>query len=85
MFVDQLGILLILFQILLNRSDLRIFEIDFLIFLNELGIFENELGIFVNERHLSNKCSITTNEKIKDSGQEMRTWPSPLFSGGKYL
>ena len=65
--------LLILFQILLNRSDLRIFEIDLVIFLNELGIFENELGIFVNERHLSNKCSITTNEKIKDPGQEMRT------------
>ena len=49
------------------------FEIDLVIFLNELGIFENELGIFVNERHLSFKCSITTNEKIKDPGQEMRT------------
>ena len=51
---------------MLNRSDLRIFEIDLVIFLNELGIFENELRIFVSERHLSIKCIITTNEKIKD-------------------
>ena len=60
---------------MLNRSDLRIFEIDLVIFLNELGIFENELRIFVNEWHLSIKCSITTNEKIKD----------PCYRGNKNL
>ena len=80
-FLNQLGILLILYQILLNLSDLRIFLINLAIFLNELGIFEIELVIFVNEHHLSIKCSITTNEKIKDPCRENLNLSFTFISG----